>query len=95
MLEPLCDQDGVTSPPLRSAVARIYLQGGYVQLAAKHFAAVAADPTTQQSVKDMNEAILASADGDWERTGKVLREILATDPDNFVVSILRLGTHAN
>ena len=85
MLEPLCVQkDGVTSPALRSAVARVYLQGGHVAMAAKHLAAVADDPTADPSQKAMNAALFASAEGDWLRAEKELRHVLAVDAENFV-----------
>ncbi|KAI1793510.1 hypothetical protein LXA43DRAFT_1123281 [Ganoderma leucocontextum] len=85
VLEPLCVQkDGATAPALRSAVARVYLQGGYVAMAAKHLAAVADDPTTDPAQKAMNAALFASADGDWPRAEAELRRVLAADPENFV-----------
>ena len=54
----------MTSPALRSAVARVYLQGGYIAVAAKHLAAVAEDPTADPVQKAMNAALFASAEGD-------------------------------
>ncbi|OSD04792.1 hypothetical protein PYCCODRAFT_1363432 [Trametes coccinea BRFM310] len=84
LLEPLCVQPGgVSSPALRSAVARVYLQGGYVAMAAKHFAAVAEDPTADPVQKAMNAALFASAEGDWGRATAELQRILAADPENF------------
>ncbi|KAI0325893.1 hypothetical protein GY45DRAFT_1260037 [Cubamyces sp. BRFM 1775] len=84
LLEPLCMQPGgVSSPALRSAVARIYLQGGYVAMAAKHFAAVAEDPSADPVQKAMNAALFASAEGDWARATAELERMLAADPDNF------------
>ena len=73
----------MTSPALRSAVARIYLQGGYVAMAAKHLAAVAEDPTTDPVQKAMNAGLFASAEGDWPRAEKELRRVLEADNDNF------------
>ncbi|KAI0369156.1 hypothetical protein BV20DRAFT_946572 [Pilatotrama ljubarskyi] len=87
ILEPLCVQaGGVSSPALRSAVARVYLQGGYVAMAASHFAAVAEDPTADPVQKGMNAALFASAEGDWPRATAELQRILAADPDNFVAT---------
>ena len=77
-------KDGVTSPALRSAVARVYLQGGYVAMAAKHLAAVADDPTADPMQKAMNAALFASAEGDWARAETELRRVLAVDGENFV-----------
>jgi len=89
LLEPLCIQpNNIFSPALRSSIARIYLQGGNTHSASKHFAAVAADPTTEQSMKDMNEALLASAKGDWTHASEKLRLLLAEDADNFVVGAI-------
>ncbi|CDO69636.1 hypothetical protein BN946_scf184851.g24 [Trametes cinnabarina] len=79
-----CSLGGVSSPALRSAVARIYLQGGYIAMAAKHFAAVAEDPTADPVQKAMNAALFASAEGDWGRATAELQRILAADPENFV-----------
>lgn len=90
LLEPLCRQntgDGdepVTSPALRSAIARIYLQGGNLQMASKHFAAVAADPTADERQLKMNGALLASAEGEWGKATEVLREIIAKDNEDYV-----------
>ncbi|TBU27304.1 hypothetical protein BD311DRAFT_665670 [Dichomitus squalens] len=85
ILEPLCVQkDGLTSPALRSAVARVYLQGGHISMAAQHLAAVAEDPTADPAQKAMNAALFASAEGDWARAEAELRGILAADPENFV-----------
>ncbi|KAI0358032.1 hypothetical protein OH77DRAFT_1397582 [Trametes cingulata] len=85
LLEPLCVQaGGVSSPALRSAVARIYLQGGYVAMAATHFAAVAEDPAADPVQKGMNAALFASAEGDWPRAAAELQRILVADPENFV-----------
>ncbi|KAI0630550.1 hypothetical protein C8Q77DRAFT_1063168 [Trametes polyzona] len=85
LLEPLCVQaGGISSPALRSAVARIYLQGGYVAMAAKHLAVVAEDPTADPAQKGMNAALFASAEGDWARATTELERVLALDPENFV-----------
>lgn len=56
-------------------------------MAIKHFTAVVQDPSTEPSVKAMNAALLASAEGDWERASNALRQIIQNDPENFVVSI--------
>ncbi|KAF7794258.1 hypothetical protein EIP86_005391 [Pleurotus ostreatoroseus] len=98
LLEPLCKQDdGASSPHLRSAVARIYLQGGHIAMAIKHFTAIVEDPTVEPSLKAMNAALLASAEGDWDRATNALRQIIQNDPDNYVavnnlaVSLLSQG----
>ncbi|KAI0654039.1 hypothetical protein C8Q70DRAFT_1030630 [Cubamyces menziesii] len=85
LLEPLCTQPGpTTSPALRSAVARIYLQGGYVAQAAAHFAAVAADPTADPAQKAMNAALFAAAEGEWARAEAELARVREGDPENWV-----------
>ncbi|KAJ7696598.1 hypothetical protein B0H17DRAFT_1053832 [Mycena rosella] len=86
LLEPLCTQGAdVTSPALRSAVARIYLQSGNLGMAERHFAAAAADPSTLPATRAMNAALLAAAEGDWPRASEVLRVgILEEAPDNHV-----------
>ena len=86
LLEPLCDQgDGSTSPALRSSVARIYLQGGNVGMASKHFKQVAEDPTAEETLKQMNAALLACAVGDWEEASGTLTAILERDAENYAV----------
>lgn len=85
LIEPLCLQDGVSSPPLRSAVARIYLQGGDIPLAARHFAAVEADPAASTALKTMNAALLAAAEGNWTEAGARFRMVLEEDAANYVV----------
>jgi hypothetical protein len=97
LLEPLCIQaNNTSSPALRSCVARIYLQAGNTHLASKHFTAVASDPGAEQSMKDMNAALLASAMGNWMHASEKLRQLLAEDADNFIVSALlaeRISSH--
>lgn len=73
---------------MQSAVARIYLQGGYIAMAMKHFAAVAQDTTAEPSLKAMDAALLASAEGDWERATNALRQIVQNDSDNYAVSFV-------
>ena len=85
LLEPLCRQGDVSNSALRSSVARIYLQGGDVQAAMKHFALVETDPEADASMKKMNAALLASADGEWVKADTLLREILEKDSENYVV----------
>ncbi|KAF8967618.1 hypothetical protein BDZ97DRAFT_1755730 [Flammula alnicola] len=79
-------QDDVSNPALRSSVARIYLQGGNLQMASKHFALVDADPSADGTLKAMNAALLASAEGDWAEASVKLTAILEKDADNYVVS---------
>jgi trafficking protein particle complex subunit 12 len=78
----------VSSPALQSAIARIYLQGGHIGKASKHFAAVAKDPNAEQSTKDMNAALLASAEGEWAYASELLTNLVAQDSENYVVRII-------
>lgn len=55
-------------------------------MASKHFAIVDEDPTADQAMKNMNAALLASAEGDWTRASSILRMILKEDAENFVVT---------
>jgi hypothetical protein len=87
LLEPLCEQGPITSPALRSAIARVYLQGGHLGKAAKHFSLVAKDPDADQTMKDMNAALLASADGEWAEAGDLLAGLVTRDSENYAVRI--------
>ncbi len=99
LLEPLCNQppssptgsNPITNPTLRSAVARIYLQGGNVQLAAHHFSLVAQDSTTDEALKKVNEAIMGAVDGDWDKSVDVWKDLIEQDSENFVVGDLFNG----
>ncbi|KAL4259902.1 Trafficking protein particle complex subunit 12 [Pleurotus pulmonarius] len=85
LLEPLCLQEdsNTSSPALRSSIARIYLQAGYVQMAAKHFDIVDKDPMAEPALKDMNKALLASANGEWDAVSNTLKKALSEDKENF------------
>ena len=84
LLEPLASQPEA-SPALRSSIARIYLQGGYFPAARTHFAAVEADPNVDEHLKNMNKALLATAEGEWTSATDGLRKILEKDAENYVV----------
>ncbi|KAF9048299.1 hypothetical protein BDZ89DRAFT_1089186 [Hymenopellis radicata] len=83
LLEPLCNQSGTASSALRSTVGRVYLQAGQLGRAAKHFSIVAADESVAQSDKDMNAALLATANGEWESATEVFRSVLEADAENY------------
>ena len=85
-LEPLCQQ-GEGSPALRSAIARIYLQGGHLGAASQHFAAVEADPKADDGTKDMNRAIEAAAYGQWDKAILALKRVLQADPNDALVCV--------
>jgi len=57
-------------------------------MAQHHMGIVADDPNADETLKKMNAAILAAADGDWEDASHYLREILDKDDLNFVVRFL-------
>jgi len=84
LLEPLCHQGDISSPALRSSVGRIYLQGGIIHAATKHFSLVAADPTATEDMKQMNAALLSSAEGQWAEASDILKAILEKDSENYV-----------
>ena len=101
-MEPLCEQpDKAVTPDgtqqdmpntsisaLRSAVGRMYLQAGNLHMAARHFSEVAKDPAAEPTMKDMNAALFACADGQWERATTTLRQLLEKDAENYVVCCL-------
>lgn len=74
-------------------MARIYVQGGNVQLARHHFFLVAQDPSADEALKRMNEAILCAADGEWEMCVDLLKNLIEKDSDNFVVSTSSSGDY--
>lgn len=53
--------------------------------AAKHFSAVEEDPDADSTLKDMNTALLASAQGEWEKADILLQRLILDDPMNFTV----------
>ena len=63
-------------------------------MAIKHFTAIVEDPTVEPSLKAMNAALLASAEGDWDRATNALRQIIQNDPDNHVVSRWTMANRA-
>ena len=63
-------------------------------MAIKHFTAIVEDPTVEPSLKAMNAALLASAEGDWDRATNALRQIIQNDPDNYVVSRWTMANRA-
>ncbi|KAK7061051.1 hypothetical protein VNI00_000786 [Paramarasmius palmivorus] len=87
LLEPLLDQEyeaeDLSSPTLRSAIARIYLQSGYISMAKKHFDVVDKDSTAEQAQKEMNKALLASANGEWKVASETLTALLEREEENF------------
>ncbi|KAF5387377.1 hypothetical protein D9757_005706 [Collybiopsis confluens] len=83
LLESLCNQTEATSA-LRSAIARIYLQAGYIHKASTHFSLVEQDPEAPEGIKDMNRALLACANGEWDYATETLTDLLEKEPENFV-----------
>ncbi|KAJ3770031.1 hypothetical protein FB446DRAFT_692775 [Lentinula raphanica] len=96
LLEPLCNQPEPTSS-LRSALARVYLQAGYLEKAKAHFAIVEKSSDASEGMKDMNRALLACANGEWETASETLTSLIEKEPDNLVavnnlsVSLLSQG----
>jgi hypothetical protein len=62
------------------------MQSGYLTKAAMHFTVVENDASASQTLKDMNAALLACAEGNWVRADELLRGLVQAEPDNFVVS---------
>ncbi|OCB86453.1 hypothetical protein A7U60_g6575 [Sanghuangporus baumii] len=104
LLEPLSlTGSSPPSPALRSAIARIYLQGGNLAAAQTHFDAVDADPEAEASLKMMNAVISAAALGDWVRAAESARSLLEADAEregeasdvvaanNYAVALLGQG----
>ncbi len=54
-------------------------------MAVKHFSAVVQDKDADTSLKTMNAALLASAEGDWEKANQAFKQLLQIEPDNFAV----------
>ncbi|KAL5492373.1 hypothetical protein ACEPAI_3820 [Sanghuangporus weigelae] len=104
LLEPLSlTGSSPPSPTLRSAIARIYLQGGNLAAAQAHFDAVDADPDAEASLKMTNAVIRAAALGDWVQAAEHARSLLDTDAEregdasdvvaanNYAVALLGQG----
>ncbi len=49
------------------------------------FAEVVQDPAASPTLKSTNAALLAAAEGDWEKSTNILRGLVNADEDNFVV----------
>jgi tetratricopeptide (TPR) repeat protein len=85
LIQPLSAQ--TSAPELRSALARIHLQSGNLAAAREHFAQVDADLDAPPSLKAMNGALLASAEGNWARAAETLRGIVGKGADSNFVAI--------
>jgi hypothetical protein len=55
-------------------------------MAAKHFAEVETDSTADPRQKQMNSALLASAEGNWKESSELLRGMIDKDNEDYVVS---------
>lgn len=55
-------------------------------MAAKHFGEVEADPTADSRQKQMNGALLASAEGNWKESSELLKTMIEKDNEDYVVS---------
>jgi Flp pilus assembly protein TadD len=94
LLEPLATQrqqsSSSTNSELRSALGRVYLQAGQLDRAEAHFTAIAtadagAGADAPESTKALNAAFLASARGDWDAAGTLLRGLVEQDDANYAV----------
>jgi len=90
LLLPLCNPVSPNVPPpspaLLSAVARIYLDSGDTDSAAALFTRTEADPTCDETTKEVNRALLASARLDWNTAVENLRRAIQREPDNALVA---------
>ncbi|KAL5513153.1 hypothetical protein ACEPAH_3551 [Sanghuangporus vaninii] len=104
LLEPLSlTGSSPPSPALRSAIARIYLQGGNLAAAQTHFDAVDADPEAETSLKMMNAVISVAALGNWAQAAESARRLLEVNAEreggaidvvaanNYAVALLGQG----
>jgi hypothetical protein len=81
LLEPLLAQllpTPSSQPALRSAIARIYLQGGLLSRARAHFTVIEQDGDVPVEAKTFNSALLSAAEGEWE-TCQTLLDTLRAD----------------
>lgn len=91
LLEGLCRSNSnendvpSSSPALRSAIARIFLQSGCLAKAAEHISFVERDPDADQSIKYVNNILLATAYGDWDKAAETAKKLLEKDGGNVVV----------
>lgn len=46
---------------------------------------MAQDTNAEPSLKAMNAALLAAAEGDWDKANNALRQIMKNDPENYMV----------
>lgn len=57
-------------------------------MAVNHFTAVVQDPIAEPALRAMNAALLACAEGDWEKASDALRQIMQSEPENYAVVFL-------
>jgi len=84
LLEPLCSQGSRPSAAILSCIGRIQLESGHVASATEYFRLAEEDPTCDQSTKEMNDALLSSANGNWTSAIQALRSVLEKEPDNAI-----------
>ncbi|KAF9530442.1 hypothetical protein CPB83DRAFT_850931 [Crepidotus variabilis] len=85
LLEPLASSQGADcSVILRSSIGRIYLQGGYLDAAKRHFALVDEDLQADVNLKKTNKALILAAEGEWAQASEILRKVLEKDGENYV-----------
>ncbi|KAG8971722.1 hypothetical protein FRB90_010413, partial [Tulasnella sp. 427] len=92
LLRPLCrapppgsDQAG-PSPALLSSIARLYLDAGDIDSAQALFQRAADDPTCDDTMKEVNRALLASSKLDWTTAVQELQKAIAREPENALVA---------
>ncbi|KIO34155.1 hypothetical protein M407DRAFT_240765 [Tulasnella calospora MUT 4182] len=92
LLLPLCrtpppgsDEPG-PSPALLSSIARVYLDAGDIDSAQTLFQRAADDPNCEETMKEINRALLASSKLDWPTAVEELQKAVAREPDNSLVA---------
>ncbi|KAG8883876.1 hypothetical protein FRB97_005714 [Tulasnella sp. 331] len=90
LLLPLCNPTSPDAPPpsieLLSAVARIYMDSGDIESAEQLIRRVENDPSCDNTTKEINRALLASARLDWKTAVENLRSAIQREPGNPLVA---------
>lgn len=63
----------------------MHLQSGNLAAASHHISLIAEDPTAPRSLTAINTALLAAAEGDWEKVIEGLKEVVEVEEDSTKV----------
>ncbi|EJD07528.1 uncharacterized protein FOMMEDRAFT_137814 [Fomitiporia mediterranea MF3/22] len=84
-----------TNPALRSALARIYLQGGLLSSAQKHIDIVEQDPSAEPALKNMNAVIWNAALGEWGVAAEYARVLVEGESaEEGVIDVVAANNYA-